>query len=205
MRKERTERLLHEHQTGSWSTMSTEYFQLVGILFQRSSQIGAGERSLWVYAGLPLLVAGIEAFLIEHQRLFTSTRRSGPLAGIEPLMDVVKSYNLPIPLVQAIADLVEVRHEIIHPATPPFNPENYPEYVKRLQEMQLLDSHTAQSGAEVLSLLASHRLFEWGIDKCGELLHAVAASDPERSRMFAGLADNLREAVDISRRLEETE
>ena len=101
--------------------MSTEYFQLVGILFQRSSQIGAGERSLWVYAGLPLLVAGIEAFLIEHQRLFTSTRRSGPLAGIEPLMDVVKSYNLPIPLVQAIADLVEVRHEIIHPATPPFN------------------------------------------------------------------------------------
>jgi hypothetical protein len=180
--------------------MSAEYFHLVGILFQHSSQIHAegAKRSLWVYAGLPLLLAGLEAFLIEHQHLSKLAPRDPPIAGIDPLLDVVKSYSAPDALVLSIADLVEVRHEIMHPATLPFARGKCPDYVNRLQ-LQLLDSYKPQSGAEILKLLASHRLFEWAIEKCCELLYAVAHSDPERTWMFGRLADNLREAISITR------
>lgn len=180
--------------------MSAEYFQLVGIIFQRSSQIDAegAKRSLWVYAGLPLLLAGLEAFLIEHQHLSKLAPREPPIAGVDPLLEVVKSYSAPDALVLAIADLVEVRHEIVHPATLPFAHGKCPDYVNRLQELQLLDSRKPQSGAEILKQLASHRLFEWAIEKCCELLYAVAHSDPDRAWMFGRLADNLREAIGIT-------
>ena len=199
MRKDRQARLREDH-PGNWSSMSNEYFQIVSILFQRSSQIAAegAKRSLWVYAGLPLLLAGLEAFLVEHQHLFKLAPPPQPVAGIDPLMDVVKSYKVPDTLVAAIADLVEVRHEIMHPVTLPFERGKCPDYVKRLLELQLLDSYRVQSGADILKLLASHRLFEWAIGRCCELLDAIALSDPPRARIFGGLADNLREVISIT-------
>jgi hypothetical protein len=196
MRKDREARLREDH-PGRWSSMSDEYFQIVGILFQHSSQIAAegARRSLWVYAGLPLLIAGLEAFLVERQHLFKFAPRLQPVAGIDPLVDVVKSYNVSETLVVAIADLVEVRNEIMHPATLPFDRGKYPDYVNRLLELQLLDCYRVQSGAEILKLLASHRLFEWAVGRCCELLDAVARSDPQRSHTFSQLADNLREVI----------
>ena len=105
-------------------------------------------------------------------------------AGQNELQEVIKDFDLPDELSEDIAALVQIRNEVVHPATPGLMTGTYPHYVKRFQELGLIDSHTAESGAEVLSLIASHRLFEWAIKRCIELLHLIVASDPRESGYF---------------------
>jgi hypothetical protein len=73
----------------------------------------------------------------------------------------------------------------------PFGKPAWPESLQRLRERKVLDGNTPQSGTDVLDLLASHRMFEWAIQRCAEALDVIADSDPERSWMFHQLAANL--------------
>lgn len=63
---------LKDRQSESWGTASAWYFHSVELVFRESRKTVAESpdaTSRWVYAGLPVLIAGVEAFLIEHQHM----------------------------------------------------------------------------------------------------------------------------------------
>ncbi len=185
---------LRNRESGSWGTTSTMYFHAVELVFRESAKAVADDParpSRWVYAGLPVLMAGIEAFLIEHQNLLKDSSGVKKLAGVDPLGHVLKLYSLPDELRQDLDALIEVRNQIVHPSPVPFGKPEWPESLQRLRHRKVLDGSMPQSGTHALSLLASHPLFEWAVVRCAEALDLVADSDPERSWLFHQHAKNL--------------
>jgi hypothetical protein len=191
-RKQREARLRKPKQ-GSWGTTSATYFHSVHDVFRESQKAAAAsptKSSRWVYVALPVLMAGLEAFLIEHQRLLSNSTRK-KLAGVDGVREVLMQYQLPDELRLDIEALVEVRNQIIHPAPVPFGKPEWPKSLQRLRDRKVLDGPTPQSGTDVLALLASHRLLEWAVERCAEALEMVADFDPERAWMFQESARNL--------------
>jgi len=196
-RNQRTARLLNR-QSGSWGTTSAMYFDAVRSVFRESAKASAGDptkSSRWVYAGMPVLLAGVEAFLIEHQHLLKDSSSIQALAGVCSARGVLKLYHLPDELRRDLEALIEIRNQIVHPSPVPFGKPGWPESLQRLRERKVLNGNTPQSGTDVLDLLASHRIFEWAIQRCAEALDVIADSDAERSWMFHQLAENLWRVV----------
>jgi len=193
---ERNQRIarLHNRQSGSWGTTSAMYFHTVKEVFHESEKAAGDDPqkpSRWVYAGLPVLMAGVEAFLIEHQRLLKDNSGVRAVAGDADPRTVLKLYPLPYDLQHDLEALIEIRNQIVHPSPVPFGKPEWPNSLQRLRDRKVLDGNTPQSGTDVLALLASHRVFEWAVAKCAEALDVVAASDPDRSWTFHQLAENL--------------
>lgn len=194
MNAQMTERAQREfrltyHQTGLWGTNSTDYFHAVDLVFQESKKVGAGV-SRWVLAGLPVLMAGVEAVLIEHQHMLRDNSADTIVAGVDPIHKVLRQYLLPDELSRDILALIEIRNQVIHPAHVPFGRPEWPVSVKHLRDRNVLDGNTPQSGGDVLALLESHRLFEWAVRRCAEVVTIVAETD-DRSTVFRGCARNL--------------
>ena len=189
--KQRKERL-RNRRGGSWGTASTMYFHAVELVFRESAKAVADDptkTSRWVYAGVPVLMAGVEAFLIEHQHLLKDSSSIQTLAGVDPIRDVLRLYPLTDELRLDLEALVEIRNQIVHPSSVPFGK---PESLQRLRDRKVLDGNTPpQSGMHALALLASHPVFEWAVERCAEALDVVADSDPERSWIFHQSAKNL--------------
>jgi len=191
-RKQREARL-RKLQQGSWGTASATYFQSVQDVFRESEKAAAESptgSSRWVYVGLPVLMAGLDAFLIEHQRLLSNSTLK-ELTGVDGVREILMQYQLPDELRLDMEALVEVRNQIIHPVPVPFGKPEWPHSLQRLRDRKVLDGHVPQSGTDVLALLASHRLFEWAVERCADALDVVAACDPERAWMFRESARNL--------------
>jgi hypothetical protein len=192
-RKQREERL-RNRQGGGWGTASTLYFHTVELVFRESAKEVADDStrtSRWVYAGLPVLMAGVEAFLIEHQHLMNDNSSIQILAGIKPVGEVLKLYPLPDDLRRDLDTLIEVRNQIVHPSSVPFEKPEWPQSLQRLRDRGVLDGDAPQSGMHALALLASHRVFEWAVERCAEALDVIADSDPARAWLFHGQARNL--------------
>lgn len=118
MREQRVARFL-KRQSVSWGTTSSMYFHAVELVFRKSQKATAGDftkSSRWVYAGVPVLIAGVEAFFIEHQNLLKDNSGTKTLAGIKPLADMLKLYPLTDELRLDMEALIEVRNQIVHPA-----------------------------------------------------------------------------------------
>src|SRR5882724_10062189 len=139
---------------------------------------------------MPLLMAGMEAFLIEHQHMLRDSSGMKILAGVSPLPEVLKLYPLPDDLKLDLEALIEIRNLIVHPSPLPSGRPQWPDSLKRLRERKVLDGNIPQSGTEELSLLASHRLFEWAVETSAQTLDVVIASD-DRADFFRGLVRNL--------------
>jgi hypothetical protein len=183
---------LRSHESGSWGSTSATYFRLVAKLFHESAVTAASAiHDDWVYAGIPMLVTGVEAFLIEHQRILNQNPNRSTIAGDDPIRDVLLLYSLPDDLRDDMSALIEIRNQIVHPSPVPFGSYYWPASLERLRSQGVLDGRTPQSGADVLSILASHRLFEWAVEKCARTLDVISASDQDRAWMFHSLADNL--------------
>jgi len=191
--REQREFRLTNHQAGFWGTSSADYFHAVDLVFQESKKVGAGV-SHWVYAGLPVLMAGVEAVLIEHQHMLRDNSTDTVVAGVDPIQKVLNQYPLPGELRQDVLALIEIRNQVIHPAHVPFGRPEWPGSVQRLRDRKVLDGNTPQSGGDVLVLLASHRLFEWAVRRCAEVVTIVAETD-DRSMVFRGCARNLRRVL----------
>jgi hypothetical protein len=190
-RKQREARL-RNRESGSWGTVSTWYFHCVELVFRESEKtVAAAQPSRWVYAGLPVLISGVEAFLIEHQQMLNDSSGIQTLAGVDPIREVLKLYPLPDDLRRDLDALIEIRNLIVHPAQVPFGKAEWPDSLQRLRERKVLDGNIPQSGTHALALLENHRLFAWAVERCAETLDVVADSDPERSLMFRGSAGNL--------------
>jgi hypothetical protein len=191
-KKQRVARLL-DRKAGSWGTTSAMYFDILRGVFCESKKAIAGDLkrpSRWVYAGMPLLIAGLEAFLIEHQHMLRDNSGVRTIAGVYPLPEVLKLYPLPNDLRLDLEALIEIRNLILHPSPLPSGGPRWPDSLKRLRERKVLDGNIPQSGTDELSLLASHRLFEWAVVTSAQTLDVVITSD-DRADFFRGLVRNL--------------
>lgn len=209
-RRQRRDRVTNP-QSGAFATVSADYFHLVGELYRLSKNAAASSSDCvpWIYAGLPILLSGVEAYLIEHQHLLRSPAAE-KRAGFDGLKAVLGEYKLSETLSDDVCTLIEIRNEIVHPIALPLREQNW-ECLGRLYKLGLLrdiGSETApcgenpsppvhhcpeppRSGYEMLSRISSHKLFEWSIGRICDLLVAIAKSDPQREWIFQGLASNL--------------
>jgi hypothetical protein len=192
-RKQREDRI-RNRRNGGWGTTSSTYFYTVHQVFEQSekaSQSDPEKRSVWVYAGLPVLLAGVEAYLIQHQHLLKDSSGMKVLAGVDQLKEVVKLYPLSAELQADIEALIEIRNQIVHPSPLPFGQPEWPASLKRLHELKVIEGNTPESGANALAMLGTHRVFEWAVERCAQALDLVADSDPDRAWMFHRHAEYL--------------
>ena len=168
------------------------------MVFRESKKEAANDAqrpSRWVYAGIPVLIAGVESFLIEHQNMLKDSSSIKTLAGIQAIAEVLKLYPLPSEMRLDMDAVIEVRNQIVHPSPLPFGRAEWPKSLARLRDKKVLDGNTPQSGTDVLSLLANHNVFEWSVRKSAETLMLVAASD-DREDFFRGSVRNLWRVLD---------
>jgi hypothetical protein len=139
--------------------------------------------SRFVYAGIPLLLAAVHSFAIEYESILNV----GPIPpglSSEPLEKLMRErYGVSGILLQDVRDLVEVRNEIIHPVPlPPGTKDNWPEYLRRVKKMGLLNT-TGDPNSDyiMLSQIGSHRLFRWAVEVTKGLYAAIVNSNPAKA------------------------
>jgi len=172
------------------ATASQDFLTLVARLFELSKRSAAkavdGNSSWYTYAGLPMLLAALQALVVEYEYLLNPTGRLAPPDINSP--EFVRRYGIPDPLLDDFNDSIELRNEIIHPAhVPTGTPDNWPAYLRRVKDLGLL-STTGRSDGDyaLLDQIASHRLFEWAITVVRSLYRLVIMSDPRRAPSFMG-------------------
>lgn len=192
-RKQREDRI-RNRRNGGWGTTSSTYFYVVHQVFgesDKASHRDPEQRSVWVYAGIPVLLAGVESYLIQHQHLLKDSSGMKVLAGVDPLKEVLTFYALPAELQTDMEVLIEIRNQIVHPSPLPFGQPEWPASLKRLHDLKLIEGNTPESGTDALAMLGSHRVFEWAVERCAQALDLVADSDPDRASMFHRHAEYL--------------
>ena len=183
---------VHEHKSGSWGTSSQDFAQLARLLLAHSAQYAAGipDRNCSPYslAGIPMLFSALRCLLVELNgaALGTFPIRQEALDQLanssNDVRVVLDRYALPDGVKRNLQLLLDVRHEIVHPAHRPGGEvNNTPEYLRELRERGLLQSTGKDADYIWLSQLQSHRLFIWAFEvvraTAAALLQAHSASD----------------------------
>jgi len=148
--------------------------RLAGLLFDASEAYSSkfdGNISIYALAGIPMLMSALRCLLIElnggallsakvmpkvRERLATDQNETAILCDL---------YPVPSALAERLHLLLQVRHEIIHPAhrAGP-RATNTPEYLVILRELKLFQSTGGGSDYVWLEQLQSHRLFRWSFE-----------------------------------------
>lgn len=170
-RKSRKSRVSESH-SGSWGTSSVEFVHLAGLLYRHSAEYATrfdGNCSAYTLAGIPILFSALRCLLIELNANISLSGRAQPsvlkeLAQSSNDIEVILNhYSIPLKLRNRLRLLVQVRHEIVHPAHRPSGEVgNTPAYLKRLRHEKLLQSTGGVSDYSWIEQLKSHRLFRWG-------------------------------------------
>lgn len=162
-------------------------------LYNRSAECASnsgGNCSWQPLAGIPMLWSALRCLLVElNAGLYLWNFREEYSVRLEALakatndVDVIcRHYAVPDDLADELRLLLEVRHEIVHPASRP-GPEacHTPAYLHVLRERNLLMSTGQEADYVWISQLQSHRLFRWAFEtvaRTAELL-LVAHGIPE--------------------------
>jgi hypothetical protein len=155
------------------------------LLFRHSKSRQDENCSTYTWAALPILLAALQALVVEYEVVMN------PLAASEPASDIngtefVKRYGIAGDLLDNFNDLIEVRNEVVHPShAPTGTPDNWPVYLARLKKLGVLESTgAADHDYLLLGQIASHRLFVWAVQVVRSLYEAVIRSDPQRAPQF---------------------
>jgi hypothetical protein len=173
---------------GVWATSSQDLVHLVQLLYGHSKAAAAGSIdgnwSRYVYAGLPMLLAALQAFVVEYERMSYPGRTS-------KILDINSSefkttYRIDGPLLQDFEALSELRNEIIHPAhLPTGSKDNWPDYLRHVKSAGLLNTtNDPDSDYTMFPQMGSHKLFTWAVNVTREIYKAVIESDPKRAERF---------------------
>jgi hypothetical protein len=143
-----------------------------------------GNTSHYVFAGIPILLAALQALVAEYEFIIFSSRRGTPVDVNSSAF--VKDYGITGDLLDALNDLIELRNEIIHPAHAPCGAkDNWPPYLARVKKKGLLDSTgDPQADYSMLGQISSHKLFAWSVGVIKQLYVVVIESDPARASLF---------------------
>jgi hypothetical protein len=126
-----------------------------------------------VFAGIPVLLAALQALVVEYEFIIAPLKRRKPhdINAQEFLSD----YAITGDLLDDLNDLIELRNEIIHPARATCGAsDNWPPYLSSVKAKGLLTSTgNPKADYSMLAQMASHRLFI-----------RVIESDRDRAHMF---------------------
>ena len=194
-RKERSDRLT-QPKTGAWATSSQDLLFFAGRLFRMSAEEARSSRdqnqSDFTYAGVPLLLAAVQSFIIEYEGMLNLQPLSDELSVPRGLAVLLESrYSVTGDLLEEVRELIEVRNEIIHPVPlPPGTPDNWPDYLRRVKQRGLL-STTGDPKADYImfSQISSHKLFEWAVELTKKIYETVVYSNPDKVLMFERYLD----------------
>lgn len=166
--------------SGAWATSSQDFARLANLLFDESVRYANtrdGNCSVYALAGIPVLFSALRCLLIEmnagvwnasqpHREVLDHLANTGNDVEV-----ILNHYTVPDKLQQSLKTLLEIRHEIIHPAHRP-GPEasGTPGYLVSFRETGLLQSTGEVTDFAWISQLQSHRLFQWAF---GVLLETV--------------------------------
>jgi len=131
-----------------------------------------------------MLLAALQALVVEYEHLLNPGGPTVPADINRP--EFVEQYRIPENLASDLDDLIELRNEIMHPAhVPTGTSDNWPEYLRRVKNLGLLNSTGTPNGDyDLLGQIASHRLFEWAIGVTRSLYEVVILSDSRRTPLF---------------------
>ena len=197
-RKSRASRV-REGVSGSWGTSSQDFVYLAKLLYGHSAKYAKrfdGNCSAYTPAGIPILLSALRCLLIELNADIYHTGRANQdvleeLAKSANDIEVIfKHYSIPTELHDRLELLVQVRHEILHPAhRPSGDVRNTPAYLAPLRRAKLLQSTGVKNDYIWLDQLRSHRLFSWGFNTVKQtvaILHKAHQLPPfEASKLLA--------------------
>jgi hypothetical protein len=158
---------------GVWGISSQEFVRLANLLYDHSAAYAkrsGGNRSIYPLAGIPMLLSALRCLLIELNADIALTGRANQdlldeLAERGELQVIFKHYSISPDLRHRLELLVQVRHEILHPAhRPSGEPGNTPAYLRDLRDANLLESTGTDADYIWLEQLKSHRLFRWAFE-----------------------------------------
>ena len=169
---------LREAYGGSWGSSSQDLVRLARLLHSASSryaEASTGRDSPYTLAGIPVLFSALRCVLTElNGGLWAplptdSTIRDALATSANDVVVLREYYKLPSTLLRDLDLLIEVRHEIVHPAHRP-GPErdNTPDYLRSLRDANLLNVRDAGEGPIWLDQLQSHPLFTWAFQTIRE-------------------------------------
>ena len=173
---------------GSTGTHSQDYLLLAGRLhrlsLEQANKSVNGNTSHYVFAGIPILLAALQAIVAEYEFIIFSPKRRTPVNVNSSAF--VRDYGIVGDLLNDLNDLIELRNEIIHPAHATCGAkDNWPPYLARVKKKGLLNSTgDPEADYSMLSQIASHKLFAWSVGVIKQLYTVVIESDPDRASMF---------------------
>jgi hypothetical protein len=137
-----------------------------------------------VFAGIPVLLAALQALVVEYEFIIAPLKRRKPhdINAQEFLSD----YAITGDLLDDLNDLIELRNEIIRPAHATCGAsDNWPPYLSSVKAKGLLTSTgNPKADYSMLAQMASHRLFIWAVQIVQRLYIRVIESDRDRAHMF---------------------
>ena len=166
----RVARIKNRH-SGTWASSSQDYADLARRLYDLSeaeSRKIDGNFSRYTWAAIPMLMSALRCLLIElNEGVYTGwNTRPEVLDYIAPASNDVSTlrrfYAIPAELLERLDLLVEVRHELLHPApTPGPEADGTPQCLRSLRDQGLLQSTGQLHDYVWLAQLQSHRLLRW--------------------------------------------
>ncbi|MBI3045225.1 MAG: hypothetical protein HYY78_20620 [Betaproteobacteria bacterium] len=195
-RESRRSRVRDDH-GGVWGSSSQDFLHLVDLLFEKSVEYAKrtdGNCSIYALAGVPLLFSALRCLLIElnagmhtasppRQQVLTDLASSP-----NDIKVILSHYSVPTDLQRRLELLVEVRHEIVHPAhRPGSDKHNTPAYLAPLRSAGLLQSTGSDSDYIWIGQLQSHKLFRWAFETVKLTVEILLTAHGVRGFMGDGL------------------
>ncbi len=163
---------MREFHSGAWASSSQDFVHLAKDLFALSAKYSKkidGNCSPYTLAGVPMLFSALRCLLIELNSGMWGEPHQAVLDDLaerfNDVKPIVKHYPIPEDLQRHLGLLLQVRHEILHPAhRPGGEADNTPGYLRPLRELKVLQSTGEETDYPWISQLKSHRLFEWSFE-----------------------------------------
>lgn len=169
---------VRESRSGPWGTSSQDFVHLADLLYRHSADYAKGvdgNCSVYALAGIPMLLSALRCLLIELNANIYLTGRADQTLLAEladssnDIKFILNHYPIPLQLRDRLELLLQVRHEILHPAHRPIEDAgNTPAYLEPLRKDKLLQSTGSNTDYIWLEQLKSHRLFRWAFETIKE-------------------------------------
>jgi hypothetical protein len=165
--------------------------KLYALSWREAKKSANGNWSGYAYAGIPLLISSIHAFIVEYENILPPKSDLQDMVALDAILE--KRYGVSGSLLEDFKDLHEIRNELTHPVhLPPGTPDNWPEYLRRIKALGLLNTTGRADGDyDLLGQVASHRLFRWAMEATKQVFRAIVQSDLQRAPHFEHLLSNL--------------
>lgn len=191
---------VRESKGGCWGSSSQDFVHLADLLYRHSldyARSSGGNCSIYTLAGIPMLLSGLRCLVIElcADVALTGEQNRALLkelaATSSELRVILNHYSLSPELRERLELLVQVRHEILHPAHRPGGDRgNAPRCLLALRDTNLLESTGGDTDYIWLDQLKSHRLFEWAFETVARTVDLLL----DHHQLAGVVADGIRQS-----------